>query len=329
MKSRLLSVMKYLKDNHHVSDKEFHKWCKNKGYNVDQTESMAYSLASKYSRFALGGKSKGKMPKGVNPKEVAEGTKVEMEHTDNKEDARKITADHLAEVKDISKSKKPVGYYPPLAKMEDSIKEKVAKVLSSMERKNLSAGTFAVPASMARKEEPNQPARKGEKGKYPMPDKRHAISAVAYVKRFGTPAEKQKVFDMASSRFGVGPGVVKNKKACIALKQKVASIMYFQAYELMKKADHIEKTAKRNPFNENIQQVNNNPVQVTGVQNPVSLNDYDSKLKRKARTKINLGGKTLETAANKGTIRHTQIAKPPVGVGDLPSVAKISIKDNR
>ena len=45
----------------------------------------------------------------VNPKELAMGTEIEKEHTDNPEIAKKIAQDHLAELPD---------YYSRLKKME-------------------------------------------------------------------------------------------------------------------------------------------------------------------------------------------------------------------
>ena len=47
--------------------------------------------------------------KDADPKELAIGIKVEMEHTSNKEIAKRISLDHLAEIKD---------YYTRLKKME-------------------------------------------------------------------------------------------------------------------------------------------------------------------------------------------------------------------
>ncbi len=48
---------------------------------------------------------------GVDPDQLEMGMKVEMEHTDCEEVAKKITLDHLAEFPD---------YYTRLKKMEDS-----------------------------------------------------------------------------------------------------------------------------------------------------------------------------------------------------------------
>lgn len=58
---------------------------------------------------------KGIVEKDVDPKELEKGIEVELEHTDDKEEAKKIALDHLAEFDD---------YYTRLIKMEtDAEKE--------------------------------------------------------------------------------------------------------------------------------------------------------------------------------------------------------------
>lgn len=47
--------------------------------------------------------------KEVDPKELAKGIKVEMEHTDDPKEAKRIALQHLAEIKD---------YYSRLEKVE-------------------------------------------------------------------------------------------------------------------------------------------------------------------------------------------------------------------
>ena len=49
-----------------------------------------------------------------DPKELKMGAEVELEHTDDKEEAKKITMDHLREIPD---------YYTRLKKMEDQAKK--------------------------------------------------------------------------------------------------------------------------------------------------------------------------------------------------------------
>jgi len=212
------ALLKYFYNRPSVTDKDFHAWVERHGGDVDATEKQVFNLAHRYAAFALGGVSKGKMPKGVPQKEKERGIAVEKEHTKYKDDAGKISADHHAETKEHRPDHKPKGYYPKLDEMEASLKKgasmkdvnnsvlKIAKVLTLADRRKLPPQSFAVSVRMANKEEPksDQPAA-GVKGKYPMPDKAHAISAVARVKQWGTPAEKRKVFLEAAKRFNVGP----------------------------------------------------------------------------------------------------------------------------
>lgn len=109
------SVQNFLKSKKSVPDKKFHSWAERKGYHVPSAESKAYGLASKMSRLLSGGKSKGNMPKGVDPKEAKQGLKVEKEHTKDSDVAKKITKDHFAET--------PRGYYLGLSKLEKSLKK--------------------------------------------------------------------------------------------------------------------------------------------------------------------------------------------------------------
>jgi hypothetical protein len=52
----------------------------------------------------------------VDPEELAMGIQVEYEHTNNEDLARKISLDHLSEIKD---------YYSRLKKMEEEAKEEL------------------------------------------------------------------------------------------------------------------------------------------------------------------------------------------------------------
>lgn len=62
-----------------------------------------------------GGKGDNLSESDVDPKELALGIKIEMEHTSDKELAKEIALDHLAEFKD---------YYTNLVKMEKNMKSK-------------------------------------------------------------------------------------------------------------------------------------------------------------------------------------------------------------
>jgi hypothetical protein len=60
-----------------------------------------------------GGRAKGKSPKDFDPKQIAMGVKVELEHTGDRDMAREIAMDHLAEIPD---------YYTRLLRMESRAK---------------------------------------------------------------------------------------------------------------------------------------------------------------------------------------------------------------
>lgn len=72
-------------------------------------------LVAKFTDFLTQGKStkEGITVKDVDPKELAMGIQVEMEHTSDPEIAKKIALDHLAEFS---------GYYTALKAMEDKLK---------------------------------------------------------------------------------------------------------------------------------------------------------------------------------------------------------------
>jgi hypothetical protein len=64
----------------------------------------------KVSEKIPGGLSDGKNPEDFDPKSLAEGTKVEMEHTSDPEIAKEIAMDHLTE---------DPRYYEKLKTIED------------------------------------------------------------------------------------------------------------------------------------------------------------------------------------------------------------------
>ncbi len=64
--------------------------------------------------------------------------------------------------------------------------------LSTAMRKHLSRGQFAVPAKAP------------GSGSYPMPDRSHAINALARASQFGSPEVKAKVRAMAKRKYGLG-----------------------------------------------------------------------------------------------------------------------------
>lgn len=84
----------------------------------------ASDLIAKQTDFLTQGKSTkaGVTEKDVDPKELAMGIQVELEHTSDSETAKKIALDHLAEFS---------TYYTALKAMEDKLKgqEKKAAVM--------------------------------------------------------------------------------------------------------------------------------------------------------------------------------------------------------
>jgi hypothetical protein len=69
-------------------------------------------------KLARRAEEEGVTEKDVDPKELEKGIKVEHEHTDNDEEAKKVALDHLAELPD---------YYTRLKKMEDEGKKELDK----------------------------------------------------------------------------------------------------------------------------------------------------------------------------------------------------------
>jgi hypothetical protein len=70
------------------------------------------TASKKYKDKIPGGMAQGKSPEDFDPKALAQGTKVEMEHTNDPAIAREIAMDHLTE---------HPGYYVELAKMEKKL----------------------------------------------------------------------------------------------------------------------------------------------------------------------------------------------------------------
>lgn len=71
------------------------------------------SRAKSPKEIIPGGRAKGKSPKDFDPKQIAMGIKVELEHTGDRDMAREIAMDHLAEISD---------YYTRLLRMESRAK---------------------------------------------------------------------------------------------------------------------------------------------------------------------------------------------------------------
>lgn len=107
-------VIQYFKKNPRSTDKKYHEWAEGKGVDPHKAEEAAYKvlggLLKKEGKDAVpGGLAEGKNPSDFDQKALAEGTKVEMEHTTSKQIAQEIAMDHLVE---------DPKYYKKLKKME-------------------------------------------------------------------------------------------------------------------------------------------------------------------------------------------------------------------
>ena len=104
--------LKFLADNPNFGSDSIQRWADEHSVSVDELASLTRKLASQMAQFWTQGRAneKGVTEKDVDPHELAMGIKVEAEHTDNKEVAKRIALDHLAE--EIS------DYYTRLYKME-------------------------------------------------------------------------------------------------------------------------------------------------------------------------------------------------------------------
>jgi len=110
-------IMQFFKENPSPPDKKVHEFAESLGMDEHKFEEQIYSVLG--SIFAAGKAFKNKFTEeDADPKELAMGVKVEMEHTTDAEIAKRIALDHLEEIED---------YYTRLKKMEEEagIKESV------------------------------------------------------------------------------------------------------------------------------------------------------------------------------------------------------------
>lgn len=84
---------------------------------------VGLDLVKEGEDFLSGGKSDNQPDKKYDKEQLEKGTKVEMEHTDNKEIAKEVAKDHLEESEDF-KDGNGGKYYDRLEKLENKIKEK-------------------------------------------------------------------------------------------------------------------------------------------------------------------------------------------------------------
>lgn len=101
-------IIDLLKKNPSPEDSTVHKLSDDLGIDTHKFEAMIYKMCGSFwgNGRAL---DKGITEKDVDKKELEMGIKVEMEHTDDPEMAKRIALDHLAELK---------NYYSLLLKME-------------------------------------------------------------------------------------------------------------------------------------------------------------------------------------------------------------------
>ena len=105
-KEELSPCQKWLKAlDHAPTDEEVHKWAEDNKMDVHEVEAQIYKLAKQHLDMGHAETKKQEIVEPLpeaeaDPKELAIGIKVEMEHTDNPEEAKKIALQHLAEVKD-------------------------------------------------------------------------------------------------------------------------------------------------------------------------------------------------------------------------------------
>ena len=105
-------VIDFFHRNPNPVDSKFHAFAERNNYNPHEAEATAYSLATKYVNFLKGGRAKKKniKPSDVDPKQLREGTKIEAEHTPDRDVAKRIALDHLAEVKHYYSGLKPMEH---------------------------------------------------------------------------------------------------------------------------------------------------------------------------------------------------------------------------
>ena len=101
-------IMKFLRDNPSPEDADIHALSDELKIDTHKFESYVYNILGDILGFGKSEKE-GFTEKDADAKELAMGMKVEMEHTNNKTLAKRISLDHLAEIPD---------YYTRLKKME-------------------------------------------------------------------------------------------------------------------------------------------------------------------------------------------------------------------
>lgn len=114
----LQALNTFFQTNPSPVDAQVHELAQAYGTDPHTMKTQIYSMLGSKMKTALdrihGGKADGKSVNDFDPKQIAMGKKVEMEHTDNPEIAEEISTDHLEEFD---------KYYTALANMEDKLKQ--------------------------------------------------------------------------------------------------------------------------------------------------------------------------------------------------------------
>jgi hypothetical protein len=107
-KEAVAKIMEFFKENPSPPDADIHELSDKLGINTHVFEGIIYAILGSFLGAGRA-KEKGFEEKDADPKELKIGMKVEMEHTTDPVLAKRISLDHLAEIKD---------YYSRLIKME-------------------------------------------------------------------------------------------------------------------------------------------------------------------------------------------------------------------
>lgn len=101
-------LISFFQENNDLTDKELKQFAKQHGIKEEKINQLAYALLSGLLKIV--GKNNAVPDSEFDKKQLEMGTKIEMEHTDNKLIAKMIAKDHLTEFPD---------YYTRLRKMEN------------------------------------------------------------------------------------------------------------------------------------------------------------------------------------------------------------------
>ena len=103
-------LIEFFRMNPNPTDDQVHLWARSENRDVEKVEEAIYGLATRFVNILTGGKYPGKVKEDdFDPKQIKKGIKVELEHTPDKDVAKKIVLDHLVE---------SPTYYDALEKME-------------------------------------------------------------------------------------------------------------------------------------------------------------------------------------------------------------------